>query len=243
MEGESTGRKIASWLWAFVPLYTFGLGTVPVMIWAAVHKRHAVQAIFAAIYTIALIAVIAVVVSPGEEISAAQSAAFAVGGLVIWVGGLGHALGIRRWAFDLTKATPARPLTGPPPMPMPMQSELRARQQAAMAAAMDERQAREFARDVARNDPPQAYRLQIGRVDIPNRAFPDGGLVDVNNVSADALAAATGLPAPIVERIATVRQESGGFSSLEELCALTQLPPQTFDHLADRLYFPGLLPT
>lgn len=228
-----------------VPLVTLGLGTAPAMIWAAIHKRHLGQALIAALYSLLTVVYVASPTSPDALVG--------VYVVLAWMAGTVHALVIRKWAFDLPKtatpraiqpsmSTPARTPV-PPPRPGAWMSPLQAQQQAVLAAAMNERQARDFARDLAANDPQLAHHLRIGRVDIPHREFPDGGQVDVNNVPGEALAAATGLPPHIAEQVAAAAQRIDGFGSLSELCALTQLPPQTFDHLADRLYFPRRLPS
>ncbi|GAB3421134.1 hypothetical protein GCM10027569_50160 [Flindersiella endophytica] len=211
------------------------------MIWAAIHKRHLGQALIAALYSLLTVVYVAWPTSPDAMVG--------IYVVLAWMAGTVHALIIRRWAFDLPKpATPpaiqqVTPRPMPPPRPGAWMSPLQAQQQAVLAAAMNERQARDFARNLAANDPQLAHQLRIGRVDIPHREFPDGGLIDVNNVPGEALAAATGLPSHIASQMAAAAQQADGFGSLPELCALTQLPPQTFDHLADRLYFPQRLPS
>jgi hypothetical protein len=241
MDGPSRGRQVASWLWAFIPLLSLGLGTVPAMIWAAVRKRHFMQILATAGYTALLVACLVV---SDWRLDGVVNAFLAVN----WLAASVHALTARRWVFDLPpaaakQAVEAGPETVESVEPPATDQSLVARQRAVLAATSDEKQARDFARQLAADEPAQAYRLQIGRVDIPDREFPDGGLIDVNNVPAMPLAEATGLPLTLAERIAAVAKEAGGFGSLEELCALTQLPPQTFDHLAGRLYFPRRLPT
>ena len=81
------------------------------------------------------------------------------------------------------------------------------------------RQARETARDVS-----MAWELRIGRPDLP-REFDDGGLVDVNHAPAAALTELPGMTPALAERVVRVREECGGFTSVEELSALAELPP------------------
>lgn len=252
---DPQGRRVGSWFWALSPLYTCGFATAPIMIYAAIRKRSGWQALGALLYTAAMVTMVVGL----QDDSESNSALYGMCLLVSWFGGLGHALAIRKWVFDLPSRPAPTAFTGPPagrpmppPPPMPAQlgpppvwrqlSPLQAQQQAALAAAMDQKHARDFARNLAANNLQLAHQLRIGQVDIPNRDFPDGGLVDVNNSSAAGIAAATGLPLEMARRIETVGEQVNGFSSVEDLCAQTQLPPQTFDHLLDLLYFPPRLP-
>jgi DNA uptake protein ComE-like DNA-binding protein len=250
---DPQGRRVGSWFWALSPLYTCGFATSPIMIWAAIRKRSGWQALAAFFYTAALVAMVAGLQDDSESASALYGMCL----LVSWFGGAGHALAIRKWVFDLhgrpaSVAFSGPPMAAPQPPPMPAQlgpppawrqlSPLQAQQQAALAAAMDQKHARDFARNLAANNLQLAYQLRIGQVDVPARAFPDGGLVDVNNASAAGVAVATGLPLEIAQRIESVSEQVNGFTSVEDLCAQTQLAPQTFDHLLDLLYFPPRLP-
>ena len=81
-----------------------------------------------------------------------------------------------------------------------------------------------------------AWELRIGRPDLP-REFDDGGLVDVNHVPARALAELPGMTPELVERVVRVREECGGFTSVEELSALADLPPALTPRLAEFAVF------
>jgi hypothetical protein len=81
------------------------------------------------------------------------------------------------------------------------------------------RQAREQAQDVV-----LARELCIGRPDLP-RHYDDGGLIDINHVAPTALTMLSGVTPEIAERIATLREQVGGFSSAEELAATADLHP------------------
>jgi hypothetical protein len=113
----------------------------------------------------------------------------------------------------LINGRPAQPLAGPQPTG-------NAQAVAAANARRDlRRQAREQAKDVV-----LARELCIGRPDLP-RHYDDGGLVDVNHVSAAALTMLSGVTPEIAEHIVTLREEVGGFSSAEELAATADLHP------------------
>jgi hypothetical protein len=224
----SSARVFASWLWAFAPALTFGVATAPVMIWATIYKRSWAQGVMSALYLAATaVAIVAMApASPFADSAQIWSVVF------LMFGGFVNGLAVRRWVFGL-----------PPPLPLPYPQPdrpmtLLERQQAAIEASREAAQAREVARKLVNDDPYEALRLQIGRVDIPHRAFPDGGLIDVNNVPPSAFAEASELSLQVAHRIAVVREKVGGFSSVDELCSLAELPPQTFDHLTGRLVFP-----
>lgn len=224
----SSARVFVSWLWAFAPALTFGVATAPVMIWATIYRRSWAQGVMSALY-VAATAVAVAAMAPGSPI-ADSAQIWSV--IFLMFGGFVNGLAARRWVFGLP---PPLPLPYPPPE-RPM--TLLERQQAAIEAAREEAKAREVARKLVDDDPYEALRLQIGRVDIPHRAFPDGGLIDVNNVPPSAFAEATELSLQVAHRIAVVREKVGGFRSVAELCTLAELPPQTFDHLDGKLVFP-----
>jgi DNA uptake protein ComE-like DNA-binding protein len=91
--------------------------------------------------------------------------------------------------------------------------------------ARQRRQLRSIAAETARGDPELAREMRIGRPDLP-RTYDDGGLVDINNAPAPALAAILGLTVEQANTIVDVRSQTGGFVSPEEVAALTALPPE-----------------
>ncbi|HEY6737371.1 MAG TPA: helix-hairpin-helix domain-containing protein [Actinopolymorphaceae bacterium] len=215
-------RIVSSWLWALIPLWTIGVGTAPAMVWAALHKRSRLQAGWSVVYVLAIIAAFATTGSaPGSIERAVLLTSMAVNGFV----GLGHALVIRQWAFDLEPDDEDRP------------SELLARQQAALELERERARARAAARALADEDPVQACLLRIGRIDLPERTFPDGGLIDVNNVPAPALAKALDISFELAHRIVAARDRAGGFTSVDELSVLAELPPNLLYANTDQLIF------
>lgn len=177
----------------------------------------------AAIYVVCLVLTIDYYGSPiGSDHYYAFMTATAVNGFA----GLAHALMIREWSFDLD----------PPPDELTT-SELLARQKTILAISREEAAARRIARDIAETDPAEAFRLQIGRIDIPNRRFPDGGLVDINNVPAPTLAKALLVPEETADAIVVARDSAGGFTSLDEVSVLAALPPNLLTANADQIVF------
>jgi DNA uptake protein ComE-like DNA-binding protein len=65
----------------------------------------------------------------------------------------------------------------------------------------------------------------------------DYGLVDVNHTSADGLTGLPGVSTDLAQRIATERTQCGGFSSVEDLGMLLDLPPAEVDTMRDIAIF------
>jgi DNA uptake protein ComE-like DNA-binding protein len=65
----------------------------------------------------------------------------------------------------------------------------------------------------------------------------DYGLVDVNHCPANALTRLPGINEELAARIVTERAQAGGFSSVEDLGVLLDLPPSTVDGLRDTAVF------
>jgi DNA uptake protein ComE-like DNA-binding protein len=108
------------------------------------------------------------------------------------------------------------------------------------AAAVRDAQARiekrRAALKLAADNPELAAELGIGRPD-QQRSFDDGGLIDVNHVPAGVLAGLPGLSPQIADKIAAVRAEVGGFTSISDLEVTLGLPPGTLADAAGRLMF------
>jgi Helix-hairpin-helix motif len=95
--------------------------------------------------------------------------------------------------------------------------------------------ARERALRLARENPALAREAGVGRPDLPGSA--DGGLVDVNNAPASALARLPGVDDALATRIVEGRTEAGGFSSVEDLGATLDLDASTVDALREVAVF------
>lgn len=108
---------------------------------------------------------------------------------------------------------------------------------AAVAQVEHARARRAEARALVEKDPGMARELRIGRPDLPNRAYDDGGLVDVNHASAQAMVDMLELRPEYAEEIVRAREEAGGFSGAAELGAYTSIPAPIVDGLRDRAVF------
>jgi Helix-hairpin-helix motif len=74
---------------------------------------------------------------------------------------------------------------------------------------------------LARTNPALALEAGVGRPELPGAV--DLGLVDVNNASVAGLMTLPGIDADLATRIAEVRAQAGGFSTLEDLGATLDL--------------------
>jgi len=102
----------------------------------------------------------------------------------------------------------------------------------AIAAATMRRDLRRQAREQAAQDPLLARELRIGRPDLP-RQYDDGGLIDLNHAPPPVMTALSGVTPEIAERIASMREHVGCFSSAEELVATVDLHPDLTPELKE----------
>lgn len=87
--------------------------------------------------------------------------------------------------------------------------------------------AREEARRLIAGDANRAKQLGIGRPDL-GTAF-DGGLVDINHVPPAVIAQLPDMTADVARRIAAIRDDIGGFESLEDFDQVVDLPWRTLE--------------
>lgn len=103
-------------------------------------------------------------------------------------------------------------------------------------SAEDRALEREEARRLAREDPARALEMGVGR---PDREGFAGGLVDLNNAPASVIEELPGVSREVAERIVAMREEVGGFSSLEDLEHVLDLPVAMVDRIrADVVVLP-----
>ena len=118
---------------------------------------------------------------------------------------------------------------GPAPQPSPVSVV-----DPAVGAVLWSRTRRAEARSIVAKDPLMARDLRIGRPDL-ERAYDDGGLVDLNRAPAVTIAATCGIPVAIAELIVQARHLRGGtFLEVNEALILAEIPVQVWDHIRDR---------
>jgi Helix-hairpin-helix motif len=100
------------------------------------------------------------------------------------------------------------------------------------AGAFDRAEARalerEEARRLAERDPKRAVELGIGR---PSDDGFHGGVVDLNNAEVEAIEGLPGVDRELAQRIVDVRAEVHGFSSLEDLAHVLDMPAPLVDRI------------
>jgi hypothetical protein len=216
-------------MWALIPLFTLGLGTIFVLVWAAYRLRSHALGIAAAIALIMTVLAFSLIDTSDDADSTAS------GLLIILLigGGLTTTFSVRRQFIKpgygdraMAKAWPS------PSRALPRRGGV----DPAIGEALERRQRRAEARLILERDPALARELRIGRPDLP-RQFDDGGLVDVNHVPAPILATLPGFTPELADRVVRVRDEHRGFTFVEELEAYANLPEGLADELTERLLF------
>ena len=200
-------------LWAFVPFLTFGFGTPYTFAYAAVKRRSWQLGGTAAAYC------------GGSGVSLALMSTGS--GLLL---ALGSMLMTILWITGTVHAFAVRPSVFPRPNPRDRLN------QHAIDVAKHRRALREQSRALIAEDPVLAVELRIGRPDLP-RAYDDGGLVDVNHVPGPTLGLLPGMTEELAERILRVREDRGGFVSVEELAVDADLPPDLVQGMAEYAIF------
>jgi hypothetical protein len=194
------GRLRESW-WVWLPLVTCGIGTWAAFVYAGTRARRRSWKLFGLGYLGLIVAAFALVVSDRDPW-------LTLGGFAIifaWVGGFVHALTIRSAYLRLVHSP----------------------DQALLDAAEARVRVREDALQLVRDDPVRAKALGVGRPDI-DLAF-DGGLVDVNSAPAQVIARLPHADEALAERIVSVRERVGGFSSVQDLGLVLGLPAPVLD--------------
>lgn len=219
-EPPEGARKVVSWIWALSPAWSLGFSTAPIMVYAGVRHRHVVNWALAAVYIVC--SVLLMITAGSDEGTTADVIFNSALAFNIFVG-TGHGLVIRSRVFSK------------PPKRQP-RNALEA-QRAALAGDEEQAELRRVAREIVETNQSRAVYLQIGRIDLPGREFPDGGLIDVNNVPYFALGQRVPVLEPYLDHLVEGRARIRGFASVEDLSVALDLPPHLLDHVADRLIF------
>lgn len=223
-------RGLLSWIWALSPL-TAVLGPAPTFAVVAVWKRSWRYAAVTAGCAAATITAYVLYRTGGTDSRHLSVPAAAIM-YPLTIGSLVHALRTRRKLFTLPKADKRPRLAPVDDTPIPLQPP-RPRQPA-LVRALEARELRHEARELLATDPALAAELGVGRPEL-RRGFDDGGLVDVNHASGEAIDAVLGLERAHIAQIIDVREQLGGFSSVADLAVHTDIPPGLLDRLAERL--------
>src|SRR6266545_1972033 len=147
--------------WVFIPVLTCGLGTSPAFVYAAVRQGSARLGRVAAGYGLAAGAVFLPLAIGRPTLTVLLL-------MIYWVVGSVHAVAARPKIF-------------------PTRTRRDQLNEHAIEVARYRRGLRAEARRLVAEDPELANDLRIGRPELP-RAYDDGGLIDVNHASAEAMA-------------------------------------------------------
>jgi DNA uptake protein ComE-like DNA-binding protein len=203
--------KGKAWLLLTLPL---GFTTWAAFLYIGIRARRARWLVWAAAYA-ATLAVYGVLDGPAHPSSTAKALAAAFW-LVTWIGGGIHAFAVSNDAVR----------------------RIQGRADPAVAAAEARIERRAAGRHLLASQPALAREVGVGRPDIAGA--DDYGLIDVNHASAAALARLPGVTDDLASRIVGQRAQSGGFSSVEDLGMLLDLPPATVDQMRDvAVFLPG----
>jgi hypothetical protein len=202
------GRRADSW-WVLlaVPL---GLTTWAAFLYAGIRTKRRSLLAFAALYAATLTGWL--VLDAGNR-RGAPEAVGAILAIVTWIGGLAHALAIRRRvALDLDIADSP-----------------------AMLQATRELERRTYGRELLSRNPALARQVGVGRPDVAN--CDSYGLIDVNHASAAILATLPGMSNELAGRTAEFCAAGGSFVSVEDLGLFLDLPAAAVDALREQAVF------
>ena len=205
--GRSTFREKA-WLLLCLPV---GLTTWAAFLYIGIRARRPRWLVWAAVY-LAGVVVWLVLDAPANPNSTAQGIAAAVA-LATWIGGGVHALVVSNDAVR----------------------HIQGSEDPALEAAETRIERRATGRHLLASKPALAREVGVGRPDIPGA--DDYGLVDVNHCPAITLTRLPGIGNDLAARIVRQREQAGGFSSVEDLGVLLDLPPATVDGIRDTAIF------
>jgi hypothetical protein len=220
-KAPSAVARVASCWYFVVTVFSFGFFAWVPFLHAAVRLGRKSLYVRAAIFAAAAVVVGTLLsVAPAD---AAGKVAGATGNLLVWLA-LIVAIAVMAVAWvqqaelrrEILRQGSGARFDGPEP---------------ALAAALAARDRRTEARKLATDDPLIARDLRVGRPDL-QRHYDDGGLVDLNNAPADAIASVCGLDADTAEAIVDIRATVGGFAAVEDVGAV--VPFGAMDRVRDR---------
>jgi len=197
-----------AWLLLCLPV---GLTTWAAFFYVGIRARRRRWLAWAAVYA-AMLTGWLVLDAPANPGNTAQGVA-AVLALITWIGGGVHALVISNDAVR----------------------RIHGSEDPRLEAAETRIERRAAGRQLLTSKPALAREVGVGRPDVPGA--DDYGLVDINHCPANALTRLPGINEELAARIVSERAQAGGFSSVEDLGVLLDLPPSTVDGLRDTAVF------
>ena len=201
-----SGIGLRDW-WLLLPPLSLGVLTWAAFFYAGLRASRRGWLVCAGVYLGVLMAAFGVDAAVGEKDWSSTMA-----GLVLFAlagGGFAHAVAIRRPLYAAIEDSASTHYE-------------RAERRLAV---------REQGRGLARSDPGKARQLGVGRPDLPDSFHAE--LVDLNSAPAAVIATVTGVAMTTAERVVAARADTGGFSSVEDLDLIVDLPPAEVARLRD----------
>lgn len=209
--GQAPAVRLRSKAWLVLAAVPLGFTTWAAFLYIGVRARRPQWLAWAGIYA-ATLAGYAILDNPAHPSSTAKGLAAGLA-LLTWIGGGVHAIAVSSDAVRRIqdKADPV------------------------LEAARTRIERRAQGRHLLATQPSLAREVGVGRPDVPGAE--DYGLVDVNHAPAAALATLPGMTGDLARRTVEEREQAGGFSSVEDLGLLLDLPPGTVDQMRDMAIF------
>jgi DNA uptake protein ComE-like DNA-binding protein len=197
--------------WLLLVVIPFGFTTWAAFVYIGIRARRPRWLAWAAVYAALLVTYLTLDASDGRNNAVAGIAAGVA--LLAWIGGGAHAFAV---SDDAVRRIEGR--TDP-----------------ALDAARARIERRAEGRRLLATQPAVAREVGLGRPDISGA--DDYGLVDVNHCPPGALARLPGITDEVVRNIVERRGQTGGFSSVEDLGLVLDLPPGMVDQMRDTAIF------
>jgi DNA uptake protein ComE-like DNA-binding protein len=197
--------------WFLLLVFPFGLTTWAAFLYIGIRARRVPWLAWAGVYGAATV-VYLVLEAPDHPTSTARGVGAGLA-LLTWIGGGIHALAVSNDAVR----------------------RMQRRADPAVEAARARIERRAEGRHLLATQPALAKEVGVGRPDVPGAR--DYGLVDINHAAEAALAKVPGMTGDLARRTAEERAQAGGFSSVEDLGLLLDLPPDTVDQMRDTAIF------
>jgi len=206
---QSPGTPVSTW-WVALAGVPLGFGVGPAFLYAATRARALSYAVYGVIWLAVCLVGLALSLSYPDNSSPEEFGSFLM--VTTWFAGFGHAFATRGAYVRRVRAHDADPI-------------VRARERLYK---------RDEARAIVARDPRLAREMHIGR---PDRGADDGGLIDVNHAPERVLVDLPGVGRELAHRIAKTRADVRGFSSLEDMGTVLDLPPDVVEDMRERAIF------
>lgn len=227
---RSLASRILPWVLAAVPALSFGLAAWLPGVWAATQRRGAARvALYAVAAACAVMWVAGMVMLSSAPVDETGTPV-----------GLGSDIGLGLMILSIVVGTTTAIAQ--------RNAGVRERDRdvdpddvwdhAAVERTLAARNARDHFRHLAAEDPALGREMALGRPDL-QRTYDDGGLLDLNTLSAAALQRYARLTPAQAQEVVTIRERLGRLSSVDELVVHGSLDPATAARLREYAVFVG----